>query len=346
MESTEKLLSILLIEKQLSADMRLRVEAHALVMIQNLATDAGNFLHQALDADQHTEDEVKTLINVLPSALSQLRDYEIEDDGNVEPIDREEWLPIQGAAWQLDGRNSMAFIALLAEEGEKFGVGGEGQRGGLLLKDYPNGGNVLQNLAKAFSIDNATSLDALKRLRQNDLLTKEDIRQYNLLWWSCKPKAKETFEYLVDWDPEALKEYKFEGNRFLHAFIGGLWPIDSFAMVFKFGMKYYPEELGFLFRKNSDGDTACKLVFDEYGKEKAWGVIEKCFDETRDVNKMIKMNPMTNLYPFILAAGDKTGDVNTLYYLLRRNPEVLFHGGQAGSLDSGDVGRTKRRRVS
>ena len=76
-----------------------------------------------------------------------------------------------------------------------------------------------------------------------------DITQYNLLLWyvrysSCRPGAKETFEYLVDWDPTALKEYQYEGEPFLHYFIRGSWPIDSFAMVFKAGMKHYPEELG------------------------------------------------------------------------------------------------------
>ena len=154
MEYTERLRSILLIEKSLSAEMRVKVEARAMAMIEALTDDAGNFLHHFLDADEHTEDEVKTLINAFPSALSQ--NHEDADD---------EMLPIQAAARR---RNSISFIPLFAEEGMKLNVGGEGQRGGLLAEDN-NGYNLLQDLATDESWDHESmSLDVLKRLRQSD----------------------------------------------------------------------------------------------------------------------------------------------------------------------------------
>jgi len=227
-------------------------------------------------------------------------------------------------------RNAIPFIPLLAEQEQKLNIGGEGQRGGLLVEDA-NGCNMLQNLALECD-DDSICVDVFKRLRQSDLLKKQDIRQYELFWYSCQSHAKERFEYLVDWDPKALKEYRHYGNPILHA---NLDNIHNFAMVFKFGMKYYPEELGFLFRKNSDGDTACKLVFDEYGKDEAWRMIEKCLEETHDA-KIVERNTVTNLYPFILAAaGGEAGDLNTLNYLLRRNPEVFVRVPQEDILDSG-----------
>ena len=68
-----------------------------MAMIERLTIDAGDFLHFELDADEHTEDEVKTLINAFPSALSCLND-------------EDQW-PIQAAAcWNDDGRNAIPLI--------------------------------------------------------------------------------------------------------------------------------------------------------------------------------------------------------------------------------------------
>jgi len=247
------------------------------------------------------------------------------------------------AALNLRDRNAMPFIPLFAEEGEKLESAGRGQRGGLLNVDS-SGENMLQNMAQALgrggaSFDSSIIVDVFKRLEQSDLFTKEDIKQYDLLYRSCHPKSKAIFEYLVNWDPTALKEHEFESNQFLLASTANVgtswWSNDSFAMALKAGMKHYPEELGFLFKKDINVHTACMLVLDRYGEEEAWGVIEKCLDETRHV-KMIKMNPMTNLYPFMLAAGgDEAGDLNTLYYLLRWSPEVLYGVRQEDRLDYG-----------
>jgi len=320
MEFSKRLLSVLLIEKSLSAQMRIKVEAQAMHMVQHLTADAGDFLHYDLDADLHTEEEVKTLIDAFPSALSQIRLYDYGSDDD-EPI---ELLPIQAAGWNHDGRNCIPFIPLLAEEGRKLNVGGEGKRGGLILKDNPDGENVLQELARIeSSADDSTSLHVLKRLRESDLLKKEDIRQYDLLWYSCKSQAKERFEYFIYWDPEALKEYQCRGDPLLQANTCGI--IDHFAMALKAGLKYYPEELGFLFRKNGEGETALKLAFERYGKGEAWRAIEKCFEETRDV-KMVERNPTTNMYPFMLAtlaSAGETSELNTMYFLLRRDPIVF-----------------------
>ena len=159
-------------------------------------------------------------------------------------------------------------------------------------------------------------VDVMKRLRQSDLFKKEGIRQYGLLRQSCSTLAEERFDYLIDWDPEALKEYDFEGNSILHAAADEC----DIAMALKAGLKYYPEELGFLLRKNSAGDTAYELIV-ENGDE-AWVIIEECLEEIHD-EKITEKNAMTNLYPFIVAAAGDTSELNTLYYLLRRSAVVL-----------------------
>ena len=83
-----------------------------------------------------------------------------------------------------------------------------------------------------------------------------------------------------------MKEYQYEGDPLPYAKTS--WEIESCTMTLKVGLKYYPEELGLLFQKNSDGETSCELVFDE-GRDETWRTIEKCFDETRNVKmKMVE----------------------------------------------------------
>ena len=238
-------------------------------------------------------------------------------------------------------RNTLSFVSLLAEEGDKLNVGGEGQRGGLLT-GYEDGLNLLQVLAGHPYYDDSICLDLLKTLRKSQLLKKEDVTQYYLSYRSCKPVAEERFEYFVDWDPEALNDIQVGGDPFLHTSAAWLC-IDSFALALKAGLKYYPEELGFLFQKNDRGKTAFEMACQHYGKDKARRAIEKCFEEAHNV-KMVERNPATNLYPFMLAAAGETTELNTVYYLLRRNPLVLEDIIQEKVRDV-DV-ETKRRRLS
>ena len=118
--------------------------------------------------------------------------------------------------------------------------------------------------------------------------------------------------------------------------------IDSFTLALKAGLEYYAEELGFLFQKNDRGKTAFEMACQQYGKDKAWRAIEKCFQEAHNVS-MVERNPVTNLYPFMLAAACETTELNTVYYLLRRDPLVLedIIQEQLGDVDV----ETKRRRL-
>ena len=230
--------------------------------------------------------------------------------------------------------------------------------------------------------DDAICLDAFKKLRESKLLLKEDVRKYQLLFLSCHPSSKERFYYLVDWDPEALKTTLFRGNPLIHFSVIYNWgAIESFAMILKAGMKHYPEHLGFLFRKNTDGITACEAAFHDYGKDETLKIIQECIPADskypilhrviknapqymddfakryssavylRDENQRLLLHvalssgtnmdndamyissrrdeeiaerdPITELYPFAIAASAETPDLFTIYHLLRRNPSLL-----------------------
>jgi len=112
-----------------------------------MTNDAAEFLHKKLHADKHTEDEVKTVIETFPSALSHM------DNGGR--------LPIQSAVCFT---RSLPFVPLLAKEGATLKVGGEGKRGGLLVEDpaHPASPNVvlLQILAGS-TANNSENLDVI-----------------------------------------------------------------------------------------------------------------------------------------------------------------------------------------
>ena len=75
-----------------------------------------------------------------------------------------------------------------------------------------------------------------------------------------------------------MKNSIFEGIPILH--VCGY--IAKFAMMLKAGMKHYPEHLGFLFRKNSDGKTACETAFTKYGKDETFKAIQECIPADAD----------------------------------------------------------------
>jgi len=214
------------------------------------------------------------LIQAFPAALSHTN-----DQGQ---------LPIHSAAWN---NHSMPFVTLLVEEGVKLNVGGEGNRGGLLVEDpYSNHNpkhNVLQLLVNAKSDEDPatcdlTYLQVLKELRESNLLRKEDIKEYSMLYSSCFSGAKERFKYLVDCDPQALKESVYNGKPLIHAVIDSIFRgIDEFAMMVKAGHEHFPEDtdLGFLFKKDENGKTACESAFANYGKEETTKIILECIPE-------------------------------------------------------------------
>jgi len=340
-------------------------------MFEDMSTAAGEYLHNLVE-DKDSEDEVKAVVKKFPSALSHL---------NAKGS-----LPIQSAVAYSE---SVAFVPLLAEEGITLNVGGEGMRGGLLLVDPASDDdetNVLQLLV-CMTYDNGTTadsryLDVLIKLRESNLLRKEDIRQYDLLYRSFFPLAKARFEYLLDWDPHAVKESEDHYSLLRRVLYDeSNVRIDRFAMALKAGMKHFPDDLGFLFDKDDDGKTNCQLAFEKLGKDEALGVIQECIPVganypilhhviknapelrndfarrytsaifLRDENgrlfhhvalssgtnlqndpmiilqmtddKVNEKDPVTDLYPFMNAASANVPDLETIYYLLRRNPSVL-----------------------
>ncbi|GFH49900.1 hypothetical protein CTEN210_06376 [Chaetoceros tenuissimus] len=180
---------------------------------------------------------VEKVVNKFPSTLT----YEDEDDG---------MLPIHTAATTVGYK----YVPVLAKEGIKHNVGGEDARGGLLLTDpsIDHGCNILQLLSTNVDDDDddyvcvdSNRLNVMIELQRSDLLLKNDIREHDLLHVSCFERTKERFEYLVNWDPDALIEAIFENKSLLHSM--SLESDDRIILALKTGFEYHPTIGGSLF---------------------------------------------------------------------------------------------------
>jgi hypothetical protein len=151
--------------------------------------------------------------------------------------------------------HSIGYLPLLAKEGITHQVGGHDNRGGLLVDDPRDidRDNVLQLLATFKSdtnpVPNDTAhLNTMMELRESNLLLKEDIQEYDLLYHACGPGAQLRFDYFVDWDAQGLKNHQYDGLPIVHALIKD-WPIESFQVFLKAALNHYPQDLGLLFQK-------------------------------------------------------------------------------------------------
>mmetsp|Transcript_1857 Transcript_1857/g.2658 ORF Transcript_1857/g.2658 Transcript_1857/m.2658 type:complete len:410 (+) Transcript_1857:99-1328(+) len=248
--------------------------------IEEMSKAAGKFLHEDLDDDKHTEEQVKAIIELFPESLSQ------EDEKG--------YLPIQSALFTVSGRSSVTFVPLMAREGCRLGVGGEESRGGLLsiVPTDDDGDNTIQWLSGCcFMGEKGPASDeydrkraqVLEKLRDLNLLKKADIEEYGLVHNALHPKSQRRFDFFTSWDPAALEGRDSQWMKPIHRAIRSdrEEKEEKFEMVLKAGMEYFPERLGFLFCKK-DGISACKKAFDEIGVDKAMKIIRTCIPPSDD----------------------------------------------------------------
>ena len=188
---------------------------------------------------------VEKVANKFPSTLS----YE-DDDGQI---------PIQSAA----GFDGFEYVPVLAKEGMKHKVGGEDARGGLLL------------------VYDAKRLNVLKELRALGLLLKNDIREHCLLGCSCSELSKESFEYLVNWDPDALIETITVNKPLIHD-MENYNVQNSLHLILKAGFKYHPEIGGLLFIEDDNGTIAFDKICNDEGEKTIMNILHEILSPTQD----------------------------------------------------------------
>ncbi len=322
------LLEMLRDEERMPAAMRIRINERAKAFLRAVTPDAALFLRSELDHKKYTEDDVRILIQSVPDALF-IKNY----DGMY---------PIQSITWDYseDGFNAEAipFLPLLAEEGAKLNVGGDGTRGGILIKhcDDMECDCILEELFSIHQSEEHYSneikrkhiericLNAITSLRMKGLFKPEDIKHYNLVLKSCHPSCIERFKYAIELNPGALLEARYSDGRnnhtlfLIHDVIQEEDEIGVFELALKAGLEYFPHQLGFLFIKGVNETTIFQEACELYGRTETWRIVEKCFDEMDQKESVFEKKPFN-----AIGTAIETNELDVLYYLLGHHPVVL-----------------------
>jgi hypothetical protein len=297
--------------------------------MKQVSDRTGEYMHN-LHEHQPDEDTLQKIIDNVPSSLS----YKIE------------WyyyLPIYTAVHHDE---SVHYVPLLAKEGVKHKVGEDDARGGLL------GDLRINVLIKLVSYsgddgDGTIYLNAMKELRESNLLRKKDIKEHSLLSWACQPETSMQFDFLADWCPEGLKTHKCNKLPLIHAIIDrGV--IEFLSIFLEAALKHHPNDLGLLFQKDRKGQTACARAFENenYGKDEFLEAIGELipFDDPKIpiLHHVAKHAPQymedfacryrsatyvrdcegRTLQQAILASGHKTFNSNAMFFLQMSDEQV------------------------
>jgi len=228
-------------------------------------------------------------------------------------------------------------IPIMVELGIELGQFTKEERGGLAVPNL-NGSNTLQVLVCVSQADEGDDkeyqqliderlLAVMKRLRDRNLLKKEDIREYNLLWTTLSRFGKsfcieKRFRFLSDWDPVALMTpcYANASHLPIH-YSTDSQEIRLFLLVLDAGMRHYPTKLGFAFTEGKPEDST-----NSYRSIPYHDACEQFGEEVvkREVLDRIMNCPKTNTEQFLLSAAvDEAINLDGLYILVRREPAAL-----------------------
>jgi hypothetical protein len=342
------LTAISLLQKKKEYPKRTRNKINRLTreFLQKLGNDVHDMLcknesenYHGLDSDRDTEEEVEAIVRFFPDVLSKVDEME-------------ELYPIQHLALMCTDEGSfrcnikaVSFIPIIARLAKEFGTFNEELRGGLLIEDNA-GCNILKDLTHHESGDDKCMF-VMKQLRQMGCFMKEDIQRYDLLErLSCHQRVfpEKRFRFLVEWDPTLLLQPNGSGFLLLHhvAYCGST--IRGFQVLFEYGILYYPKKKGItlLFKKNYRNETPFQVACSRYGRK----VVMKIIEDTLIRDSSCPDNsPLPDA--LITAAIDENIHLDCIYFLLRREPDVvvkLLSSSLFGSNDDNidDIGNDSR----
>ena len=292
--------------------------------------------YYGLDSDRDTEEEVEAVIRLFPRVLSTVwpnryGDYEYRDDDYENRKHPIQLLAFSRITADFECNTKAAsFIPLVARLAIEFGSFEEDKRGGLLCEDT-DGDNVLHLLMLSehtppdrhnlqHQIIDLTFSNVLWRLRRRGLLKKEDIQRYGLLNKLCCHSffAKNRFQFLAKWDRNALTHTDEDGSLPLYHVVHNT-SIQGFKKVFDYGIRYYPKKKGInlLFRKNNLNKTSFQRACERFGYEEVMKIVDDTLTSYADTK------PINTEEALLSAAIDENIHLDSVYFLLRRQPDVL-----------------------
>jgi hypothetical protein len=335
-----------LVEKFLA---ELGKDVHNMLCDSN-TTDIDSDNYRGLDSERDTEAEVEAIVRIFPEVLTRKK-----------PCGPEDYYPIQLLTFALDEYHfqcnvkTVSFIPIVARIAIEFDLFEEEERGGL-LSIHDQSCNVLVQLMACDPIHvhhqeyhesvDTKYLQVLIRLRQLDLLKKEDIQSYDLLHRLSREDhdytPKKRYKMLVEWDPNALTQTCDRYGQLPLNKASVYCSIQGFQFVFEYGIRYFPKKKGIslLFKKNNyDGyvgarreslwndlpghctpfQYACK----KFGREEVTEAVEdtliRCYSSSSDDTP-----PLHVVNALMTAAIDANIHLDCVYFLMRRKPDVLM----------------------
>jgi hypothetical protein len=156
-------------------------------------------------------------------------------------------------------------------------------------------------------------LQVLVELRNMGLLKKEDIKRYGFLDELCA-----RFRFLVEWDPSALIHPGRYRDLPLQC---AAWnsSIRGFRSTFDAVIRYFPKKKGIslLFTKESTSKTPFQIACKNHGNDKILEVVEGT------LIRYSSDTPINIVETLVIAAIDTKIHLDCVYFLLRRQPDVL-----------------------
>lgn len=268
---------------------------------------------------------------------------------------------------------SVSFIPLFARLGSELNAFHPSERGGLV----DGRRNVFSQLAwsTVFSKhDDSQSqkrvdrkfLSILKELRHTNLMIHSDIVEYQLVDILCLLPCfpKERFLYLVHWNPRALLSKASSGNT-VSPWIKSQFfensktrSLANTCMLFDLLLKYYPDELGFLFdkplivdkvytkrccRANRFSTVRCywkssfQLACQYHGEKKALSIVDALVHQQvqkdPDYIRKVLYRAVSRSSSSFCERGALVTNVDQIFFLIQRDPTV-FHQSSSTKDDS------------
>ena len=301
------------------------------VLEEAMIETIGDFLHDEIDDDIHTVDQVEAMLDLVPESTAHTRLYEFGG-----PVG-ESWecYPVQSALYDFQTWRpntwAMKFTPIIAQKGLRYGKFGlEELRGGILANDDSDR-NLLQILCAPLDLRlasqeyDAQCTDVLRQLKDMGLFFKEDVTEYKL---ASRIHAGNKMRVLnmLQWYPGLLKEQV--GVDESEALINHMIRLRSDGLsILNFADIVQPaSDLCLLFFKHEeDKDEDYRHLFeylvDTMGCDDAIKAILETMSSRKDC-KYFKLDAITNSYPFFVAA--ENSNIEITFHLLRENiSEVL-----------------------
>lgn len=317
------------------------------VFLQRVELSVANCCLHRLNDETDTQQAVELAIRCFPEFLGIKRSHLSYHEGGqgrrgrLRPI---MLLPIRRIAGK---SQSVSFVPLFAKIAIEMQIFEDYRRGGLVPeKEGPiflKLDNVFWQLGGSEFDDNndIKYLAVIRELRESNLMTKTDIRESRMIQnMKYRKNTEQRLRYLIDWDPSLLLPGQI-GNRQLSWEYGSILDlrcergdIHSITVLCELGLKYYPNELGFLvdpiyFVRDGKPISLYEFGCDVYGDGHMQGILNSfmCAQMKKDPSFTRKAVVRATSVVRAAAMGNKTkycqGGLQSIFFLLQQDPTLL-----------------------